>query len=188
MEIKIHCYLNNILFWLTHNKLNKSDMLCSNNKLLGEIAFEITWLSTTGDVAIQALSQVSDDARPLCYLNRRDASVQFDYLVLSSGKSIKWLIMIPSLSDHLYGVHIAEKKLFYIQGNGTQSLYWEEYGLRIHISQNTLSSSEICEVAVTVLVGGHFKFPNGSVLVSAIYDISIAKPLLQPLKLEIQHC
>ena len=96
--------------------------------------------------------------------------------------------MIPSLSDHLYGVHIAEKKLFYINGNETQSLYWEEYGLRIHISQNTLSSSEICEVAVTVLVGGHFKFPKENMLVSAIYDISIAKPLLKPLKLEIQHC
>ena len=97
------------------------------------------------------------------------------------------MIMIPSLSDHLYGVHIAEKKLFYIQGSDAQSLYWEEYGLRIHISQDTISSSEICEVAVTVLVGGHFKFPKGSVLVSAIYDISIAKPLLKPLMLEIQH-
>ena len=96
--------------------------------------------------------------------------------------------MIPSLSDHLYGVHIAEKKLFYIQGNEAQSLYWEEYGLRIHISRNTLSSSEICEVAMTILVGGHFKFPKGSMPVSAIYDISIAKPLLKPLTLEIQHC
>ena len=96
--------------------------------------------------------------------------------------------MIPSPLDHLYGVHIAEKKLFYIQGNEAQSLYWEEYGLRIRISQNTLSSSEICEVAVTVLVGGHFKFPKGSMLVSAIYEISIAKPLLKPLMLEIQHC
>ena len=96
--------------------------------------------------------------------------------------------MIPSLSDHLYGVHIAEKKLFYIQGSDAQSLYWEEYGLRIHLSQNTVSLSEICEVAVTVLVGGYFKFPEESMLVSAIYDISIVKPLLKPLMLEIQHC
>ena len=88
----------------------------------------------------------------------------------------------------MYGVHIAEKKLFYIQGNEAQSLYWEEYGLRIHISEDTISSSEICEVAVTILVGGHFKFPKGSMLVSAIYNISIAKPLLKPLMLEIQHC
>ena len=98
------------------------------------------------------------------------------------------MILIPSLSDHLYGVHIAEKKLFYIQGSEAQSLYWEEYGLRIHISQDTVSLSEICEVAVTVLVGGHFKYPKESMLVSAIYDISIAKPLLKPLMLEIQHC
>ena len=88
----------------------------------------------------------------------------------------------------MYGVHIAERKLFYIQGSYAQSLYWEEYGLRIHLSQNTVSLSEICEVAVTVLVGGHFKYPKESMLVSAIYDISIAKPLLKPLMLEIQHC
>ena len=40
--------------------------------------WRLTWLSTTGEV--------SDDARPTCHLNKRDASVQFDYLVLSSGK------------------------------------------------------------------------------------------------------
>ena len=96
--------------------------------------------------------------------------------------------MIPSLLDHLYGVHIAEKKVFYIEGNEAQSLYWEEYGLRIHLSQNTVSSPESCEVAVTVLVGGRFKFPKRSVVVSAVYNISIAKPLLKPVTLEIQHC
>ena len=92
------------------------------------------------------------------------------------------------LSDHLYGVHIAEKKLFYIQGNEDQSFYWEEYGLRLHSSQNTIFSSDTCEVAITVLIGGHFKFPKGTKLVSAVYDISVAKPLLKPLTLEIQHC
>ena len=92
------------------------------------------------------------------------------------------------LSDHLYGVHIAEKKLFYIQGNEAQSFYWEEYGLRLHSSKNTISLSDTCEVAITVLVGGHFKFPKGMMLASAVYTISVAKPLLKPLTLEIQHC
>ena len=96
--------------------------------------------------------------------------------------------MIPSLLDYLCDVQIAEKKVFYIKGNEAQSLYWEEYGLKIHFSQNTVSSPEVCKVAITVLVGGHFKFPKGSVLVSAVYDISIGKSLLKPLTLEIQHC
>ena len=96
--------------------------------------------------------------------------------------------MIPSLLDYLCNVQIAEKKVFYIERNEAQSLYWEEYGLRIHFSQNAVSSPDDCKVAITVLVGGHFKFPKRSVLVSAVYGISICKPLLKPLTLEIQHC
>ena len=68
------------------DELNKTDTLCSNNKILPEVAFEITQSSTTGDVGIQALAEVSDDARPQYDLNKQDAAVQFDYLVLSSGK------------------------------------------------------------------------------------------------------
>ena len=96
--------------------------------------------------------------------------------------------MIPSLLDYLCDVKIAEKKVFYIKENEAQSLYWEEYGLKINFSQNTVSSPEVCKVTITVLVEGHFKFPKRSVLVSAVYDISIGKPLLKPLTIEIQHC
>ena len=60
--------------------------------------------------------------------------------------------------------------------------------MRLRSSQNTISSSDTCEVAITVLIGGHFKFPKGTMLVSAVYAISITKPLLKPLTLEIQHC
>ena len=48
----------------------------------------ITWLFATGDVGMQVLARVSDDARPQYHLNKQDASVQFDYLVISSGKRI----------------------------------------------------------------------------------------------------
>ena len=92
------------------------------------------------------------------------------------------------LSDHLYGVLVAKKKLFYIQGNEAQSFYWEEYGLRLHSSQNTIYSTDRCEVAINVLVGGHFKFPKETMLASALYIVSVTKPLLKPLTLEIQHC
>ena len=48
--------------------------------------------------------------------------------------------------------------------------------------------SETCEVAITALAGGEFEFPKGSELVSAIYAITISRPLLKPLTINIQHC
>ena len=43
-------------------------------------------------------------------------------------------------------------------------------------------------MAITALAGGEFEFPKGSELVSAVYVISISKPLLKPLTINIQHC
>ena len=65
---------------------------------------------------------------------------------------------------------------------------WEKYGLRIGVQEESLSSSETVEVAVVALVGGQFQFPPNTVLVSAVYAVSLSKPLLKPLQLEIQHC
>lgn len=36
--------------------------------------------------------------------------------------------------------------------------------------------------------GGEFVFPDNTVLVSAVYAISLSRPLFKPLRLEIQHC
>ena len=65
---------------------------------------------------------------------------------------------------------------------------WEKYGLRIGVQEKSLSSSETVEAAVVALVGGQFQFPPNTVLVSAVYAVSLSKPLLKQLKLEIQHC
>ena len=65
---------------------------------------------------------------------------------------------------------------------------WERYGLRIGVQEESLSSSETVEAAVVALVGGQFQFPPNTVLVSAVYAVSLSKPLLKRLKLEIQHC
>ena len=43
-------------------------------------------------------------------------------------------------------------------------------------------------MAITALAGGEFEFPKGNELVSAVYAISISKPLLKPLTINIQHC
>ena len=91
-------------------------------------------------------------------------------------------------SDTLHGVQVGGKKLFLIQGDSPQSFNWHGYGLRINVPKGTISSTETCEIAVTALIGGQFTFPKGSELVSAIYAVSIASEIQQPLTLEIQHC
>ncbi|XP_019863275.1 PREDICTED: uncharacterized protein LOC109592195 [Amphimedon queenslandica] len=82
---------------------------------------------------------------------------------------------LECLSD----VNIASKKLFLIQGDRPQLLNWERYGLRIGVSGGSLSSTETGEVAVVALVGGQFVFPKNTVLVSAVYAVSISRPLLK---------
>ena len=91
---------------------------------------------------------------------------------------------LECLSD----VSIASKKLFLIQGDRPQLLNWERYGLRIGVSGGSLPSTETAEVAVVALVGGQFVFPKNTVLVSAVYAVSVSRPLLKALRLEMQHC
>ena len=41
---------------------------------------------------------------------------------------------------------------------------------------------------MVALVGGKFVFPKNTVLVSAVYAVFVSRPLLKPMKLEMQHC
>ena len=109
------------------------------------------------------------------------------------GKSIivcvsDCVIQLTDNLDCMSDVQIAEKKLFIVQGDKPQLMNWEQFGLRIGIEEDSLLSSETLEVATAALVGGQFKFPKNTVLVSAVYAISISEPLLKPLRLEMQHC
>ena len=118
---------------------------------------------------------------------KKDVSVQFDYLTGKYYNTFSSFIF-DNITDTLRGVHIGNNNLFLIQGDSPQSFNWEEYGLRISVPQGTLSVKETCEMSVRALIGGEFAFPKGTELVSVIYTVSIAKPLLKPVKLEIQHC
>ena len=90
--------------------------------------------------------------------------------------------------DCLSDVQVAERKLFLIQGDKPQLMNWEKYGLRIGVQEASLLSTDTVEAAVVALVGGQFQFPPNTVLVSAVYAVSLSKPLLKRLILEIQHC
>ena len=48
--------------------------------------------------------------------------------------------------------------------------------------------ADTSEMAVTVLIGGLFKFPKESEPISAAYVIYIPNSLLKPVKVDIQHC
>ena len=117
--------------------------------------------------------------------------VQFDYLIPLIGMIYYKGIIITCIyfdTDKLQGVCFAGDKLFLLQNDSPQLLNWEEYGLRIAIPQGAVQQSDTVEVAITALVGGEFILPEDTELVSAVYAISVSKPLLKPVQLEIQHC
>ncbi|XP_019859060.1 PREDICTED: uncharacterized protein LOC109587263 [Amphimedon queenslandica] len=94
----------------------------------------------------------------------------------------------PTELDELKGVHVAAINSFLIHGGSTQSVNWEEYGIKITIPQGAVLPSDTVQVTITALVGGDFIFPEDTELVSAVYAINLSKPFLKPVKLEIQHC
>ena len=101
---------------------------------------------------------------------------------------IRYIVQITdnleSMSDEL----IANKKLFVVHGDRPQKINWEKYGLRISLQKDSFLSSETAEIALVALVGGQFEYPKNAFPVSSVYAISISKPLLKPLRLEMQHC
>ena len=83
---------------------------------------------------------------------------------------------------------IVGEKLFLIQGDSLQFLNWEQYGLRMIVPEGALFPADTSEIALRALVGGQFQLPKDTELVSGVYAFSVSKPLLKPVKLEIQHC
>ena len=82
-------------------------------------------------------------------------------------------------------VTIAGQKLFHL-GTSLTHYTWEKYGFKLLCPKGAVSKDT--EVIVTALVSGNFKVPKGTVLVSAVYAISVSKPLLKSLTIELQHC
>ena len=58
----------------------------------------------------------------------------------------------------------------------------------MQFQQNTLLSTATCEIDIQALVGGEFQLPPNTQLVSAIYAVSFAENVHQPVKIGIQHC
>ncbi|XP_019852228.1 PREDICTED: uncharacterized protein LOC109582077 isoform X1 [Amphimedon queenslandica] len=123
-------------------------------------------------------------------LQERVTSLEEQSIKETSSIGLQFNYPIPSMDklDFLSDVQVAERKQFLIQGDKPQKINWKKFGLRIRVQKKSLLSSETVEAAVVALVGGEFQFPPNTVLVSAVYAVSLSKPLLKRLILEIQHC
>uniref|UniRef100_A0A1X7TEY8 Uncharacterized protein n=1 Tax=Amphimedon queenslandica TaxID=400682 RepID=A0A1X7TEY8_AMPQE len=119
-------------------------------------------------------------------VNERQERVLKQPIKETSSIGLQFNYLIPSMDSLDSSVIIAGQKLFILQGDRSHSLQWEKYGFRLECPEGAVSKDT--EVAVTALAGGNFKVPKGTVLVSAVYAISVSKGLLKPLVIELQHC
>ena len=83
-------------------------------------------------------------------------------------------------------VIIAGKTIFHLTEDDSHSFQWKNYGFRFYCPKGAVLKDT--KLAVTAIVTGPFKVPKGTMLVSAVYAISVSKPLLKPITIELQHC
>ena len=77
--------------------------------------------------------------------------------------------------------------------NSEQLFSWDEYGLSLHIPENSLPTNlQQCSIHITAAIMhmGGYQLPQDTHLVSAVYWIDCVPKcqFSQPLTLEIQHC
>ena len=77
--------------------------------------------------------------------------------------------------------------LFHLKADDRPSSFnWGKYGFRLHCPEGAVSKDT--EVSVTPLLSDQFEVPKGTVLVSAVYNIEVSKPLTKRVTIELQHC
>ena len=87
---------------------------------------------------------------------------------------------------HNVGTDVYKQRQFTYTGK-EDHLLWEEYGIKLHFPSH--SSPVHIEGTVSVLsTDNNYIFPEGSELVSAVYDISASSPFPAPVTVQIQHC
>ena len=84
-------------------------------------------------------------------------------------------------------ITVAGHGLFLLKADDRPSSFnWDKYGFRLHCPEGAVSKDT--EVAVTPLLSDRFEVPKGTVLVSAVYEIEVSKPLSKRVVIELQHC
>ena len=75
--------------------------------------------------------------------------------------------------------------------NFEQYFSWPEYGLSLHIPENSLPEDvQQCSIFIKPRIMGEYKLPEDSHLVSAVYSIKCVPKcqFSEPVTLEIRHC
>ena len=118
----------------------------------------------------------------------KDASVQYDISPHSGICVFMYNVDYDAsiFSDFLHHNFIVVQQIIFQLRDVPQLINWKNHGFRLHCPQGAVSKGT--EVSVTALADGNFKVPKGTMLVSAVYAISVSKALLKPLVIELQHC
>ena len=115
----------------------------------------------------------------------KDIKILMTFIFEAIAPNVK--VVVIREDNFIEDICVAGKTSFLLQSD-SQFFKWEDYGLRITIPQGAVPLCSDVEVAITAVVGGEFILPEDTELVSAVYAISVSKPLLKPVQLEIQHC
>lgn len=90
----------------------------------------------------------------------------------------------------LQGVSVCGETTLVVS-NLEQYYEWKDYGLKIHISEDSLPTSMAqCNISIKASLAGHYEFKDGTHLVSAIFWLYCEPPcrFQKPVCLEMQHC
>ena len=75
--------------------------------------------------------------------------------------------------------------------NSSLDWHWEGFGLKLHIDADSLPPGiEQCRLNISASLAGHYQFPGGDHLVSAVIWFRCDPPckFANPIKVELQHC
>ena len=75
-----------------------------------------------------------------------------------------------------------------VVGDKPQRLEWPGYGFHIEVPEGALCPGVTASLTVKVIFGDHFKLPENSQLISAIYWVSSSTEFLKEVSVNIQHC
>ena len=90
----------------------------------------------------------------------------------------------------LSGVDVCGKTAIIIS-NSSLDWHWEGFGLKLHVDNNTLPPGiKQCYLNISASLTGHYNFPKGDHLVSAVIWFRCEPPrkFAKSIKVELQHC
>ena len=73
-------------------------------------------------------------------------------------------------------------------GDKPQLLEWSGYGFYIEVPKGALPPGVTASVHVRAILGGQFKFPENSQLISALYWVSCSEEFFKEVAVNIEHC